>query len=296
MKIGFIGLGSMGTPLARLLLEAGFEVTVYNRTTAKAVDAANAGAQVADNPAAAAAGAQIVVSMLADEAAVQTILEGADGVLQHLPEGAIHIGMSTVSVAFSRHLAARHRERGQHYIAAPVFGRPDAAAAKRLWIVAAGPAEALRLAQPVLAAMGVGVSQLGEDPGLASTVKLAGNHLIAGMLQALGESFALVRKAGLSSERFLEIVNRLFKSPVYENYGRQIAGEMFTPPGFRLHLGLKDMRLVLAAADEGAVPMPLASLLHDRLLTALARGMGELDWSAVAQLAADDAGLSRRGE
>jgi len=292
MKIAFIGLGNMGGPMARLVLLAGFDVIVYNRTAAKAEPLREMGAKVAVTPGEAAARADIMVTMLADEAALRDILDGRDGAVAHLPRGALHIGMSTVSVAFSAQLAKRHAELGQAYLAAPVFGRPDAAAAKKLWVLAAGRADDIKRARPVLESMGQGVLEVGDDPAQANTMKLAGNYMIAGMLQSLGESFALVRKAGMPAAQFLDIVNKVFKSPVYENYGGQIAAERFSPPGFKMRLGLKDMRLVLAAADASETPMPLASLLHDRMLSAAARGMGDLDWSALGRLAAQDAGLS----
>lgn len=293
MKITFIGLGSMGAPMARLLIDAGYDVTVHNRTAAKAQAFAESGARVADTPREAVTEAEVLITMLADEHAVQDVLD--DG-LNALPRGALHISMSTVGVDYSRQLGERHVQHGQRYVAAPVFGRPEAAAAKKLWIVAGGHAEDRARARPLLDAIGQGVIEVGDDPISANTVKLAGNHIIAGMMQSLGESFALVRKAGVSAEQFLDIINRLFKSPVYENYGNNIVAEQFSPPGFKLRLGLKDMRLVLAAADASETPMPLASLLHDRMLGALVQGMGDLDWSVVGRLAADEAGLARKGE
>jgi 3-hydroxyisobutyrate dehydrogenase-like beta-hydroxyacid dehydrogenase len=293
MKIAFIGLGSMGAPMARLLIDAGHDVTVYNRTAAKAQGFAETGARVAETAKDAAADAAALITMVSDESALQDVLAGA---LPGLPRGALHISMSTVSVAYSRQLAERHAQLGQRYVAAPVFGRPDAAAAKKLWIVSAGHAEDRARARPLLEAMGQGVIEVGDDPVSANTVKLAGNHVIAGMMQSLGEAFALVRKAGVSAEQFMGIVNGIFKSPVYENYGRNIVDEQFSPPGFKLRLGLKDMRLVLAAADASETPMPLASLLHNRMLGAVIDGMGDLDWSVVGRLPADDAGLSRKGE
>ena len=199
---------------------------------------------------------------------------------------------ASVSVMFSAHLTKRHAQQGQHYIAAPVFGRPDAAAAKKLWIVAAGNVEDIKRARPVLECLGQGVLEVGDNPIQANTIKLAGNFMIGSMMEALGEAFALVRKADIPAEQLLEIINKVFKSPVYENYGGQIAAERFSPPGFKLRLGLKDMRLVLAAADASNTPMPLASLLHDKMLSAAARGMGDLDWSVIGRLAAEDAGLS----
>lgn len=296
MKTAFIGLGGMGAPMAKLLIDAGYHVNVYNRTTAKTQVFTETDARIAATAAEAASDADVLITMLADEQALEAVLEDTDGALASLPKDALHISMSTISVAYSRSLDERHAGRGQRYVAAPVFGRPDAAAAKKLWVVAAGRGDNLARARPLLEAMGQGVVEVGADPVLANTVKLAGNHVIGAMLQTLGESFALVRKAGVPAEQFLDIINRLFKSPVYENYGRQIVAERFTPPGFKLKLGLKDMRMVLAAADAGETPMPLASLLHDRMLGAVARGMGDLDWSVVARLAADDAGLAHKGE
>lgn len=294
MKVAFIGLGSMGAPMARLLVDAGFDLTVYNRSADKARPLQQAGAKVASTPREAAQGADVLATMVADDDALKTVLEGENGALQGLAEGAVHASMSTISVALATELAERHRTAGLHYVAAPVFGRPDAAAAKKLWVLAAGPADAIETARPTLEAMGQGVIELGDDPARANTVKLAGNYMISSMMHAMGEAFALTRKAGLPAEEFLQIINNVFKSPVYENYGRQIATEQFTPAGFKLRLGLKDLRLVLAAADASQAPMPLASLIHDRYLGAAARGESELDWSALGRLSADDAGLPRR--
>lgn len=294
MKTAFIGLGSMGAPMARLLLDAGFDVTVYNRSADKARPLQEAGAKVADSPRQAAEGAQLLITMVADDAALKAVLHGGDGALAALPAQAIHVSMSTISVALASELDAQHRESGWRYIAAPVFGRPDAAAAKKLWVLAAGGADAISEARPALEAMGQGVIELGEEATRANTVKLAGNYMISSMMEALGEAFTLSRKAGVEAEEFLQIINKVFRSPVYENYGRQIANEQFSPAGFKLRLGLKDLRLVLAAADDAQAPMPLASLLHDRYLGAVARGESELDWSALARLCADDAGLPRR--
>jgi len=294
MKVAFIGLGSMGAPMARLLVDAGFDVAVYNRSADKARPLEQAGARAAASAREAAEGADVLATMVADDQALKAVLRGEHGALQGLRQGAAHVSMSTISLALARELADEHREAGADYVAAPVFGRPDAAAAKKLWVLAAGPAQAIETARPVLEAMGQGVIELGDDPTRANTVKLAGNYMISSMMQAMGEAFALNRKAGVPAEEFLEIINNVFKSPVYENYGRQIATEQFAPAGFKLRLGLKDLRLVLAAADDAEAPMPLASLLHDRYLGAVARGESELDWSALGRLSADDAGLPRR--
>jgi 3-hydroxyisobutyrate dehydrogenase-like beta-hydroxyacid dehydrogenase len=212
--------------------------------------------------------------------------------VETLARGAIHIGMSTVSVALSERLAEMHTTRGQIYVAAPVFGRPEAAEAAKLWVVAAGAAEHLERCRPVFEAVGRGCSIVGADPWLANVFKLSGNFLIAAALESLGEAFALVRKSGGDVGQFLDIVNNaLFNSPVYAGYGGAVTKEQFTPAGFRLRLGFKDLRLVQEAAESAAVPMPLAGVLRDSFLAALARNEGDLDWAAVARIAAVQAGL-----
>ena len=289
MKLAFIGTGNMGAPMARNLLRAGHRVIVYNRTRAYAEPLLQEGAAWADSPAEAARDVEAVLTMLADDRAVE---EMAQGILETLPPGAIHMGASTISVACSKRLAERHAARGQAYVAAPVFGRPAAATAAKLWIVAAGAKEAVERCQPVFDALGRGSSVVGADPWLANAVKLAGNFLIAAALESMGEAFALVRKSGVDAGQFLEIINSaLFNSPLYANYGGAVANEQFAPAGFRLQLGFKDLRLVQEAAESAAVPMPLTGILRDRFLAALARAEGDLDWAAIARIAAVQAGL-----
>jgi 3-hydroxyisobutyrate dehydrogenase-like beta-hydroxyacid dehydrogenase len=244
---------------------------------------------LADSPADAARDAEAVVTMLADDPAVE---QAVQGFVETLGAGAIHIGMSTISVACSKRLAELHAARGQVYVAAPVFGRPVAAAAAQLWIVAAGARESIERCQPVFNALARGCSVAGADPWLANAVKLSGNFLIAAALESLGEAFALVRKSGVDAAQFLEIVNNaLFNSALYGNYGAAIAKEQFEPAGFKLRLGFKDLRLVQEAAESAAVPMPLAGVLRDHFLAAMARGEGDLDWAAVGRIAAVQAGL-----
>ncbi len=290
MEMGFIGLGAMGEPIARNLIKAGYSLQVYNRSRSRAEALMAVRAAVAETPAAA-AGAGVVATMLADDAAVEAVVFGEHGVLAGLPRGGVHISHSTISVNLSRRLAEAHKERGQFYIAAPVFGRPDAAQAARLVVVAAGPAEAVERCRGALEAIGRKLFVIGEDAPAANTVKLSGNFLIASMLEALGESFALLRKSGVEPASFMEIVSAFFQSPVYDNYGKIIAEQRYDPAGFKLRLGLKDVRLVLAASDDAAAPMPLASLVRDNLISGIAQGLGDLDWSAVARVAALKAGL-----
>lgn len=289
--IGFIGLGSMGAPMARNLAKAGYAVTVWNRTPPADEDLATQGLRRAATPAEAARSG-LVVTMVADDAALDAVTLGEQGLLAGLPPGGLHISMSTVGVHTAQALAQAHAAAGSAYLAAPVFGRPDAAAAAKLWIVVAGADADLARAAEVFAALGQGSFTVGSRPEQANTVKLAGNFLLMAMIEALGEAFALTAKAGVPARQVLDIVNgALIRSPVYENYGRIVINQAYDPAGFRLRLGLKDANLVLGAANAAAVPMPLASLVHDRLLGGVARGKGELDWAAMARLVADDAGL-----
>ncbi len=290
MKIGFVGLGQMGSGIARNLVKAGHEVHAYNRTASRAEELAADGAQVARTIADAAA-TGLVFTMLSDDHAVEQCVFGEDGILAALPRGGLHVSLSTISVDFSRRLAEEHAKRGQEYVASPVFGRPQFAESAQLLVVAAGPERAVQKARPLLEAIGRKLFVLGSDAPLANVLKLSGNFLIASMLEALSETFALAGKSGIEPLKCLEILNNIFQSPVYEIYGKIIAEERFEPPGFKMLLGLKDVRLALAAGEAAAVPMPLASLIRDHMISGIARGMGEIDWSAIARVVAEDAGL-----
>lgn len=292
MKIAFLGLGNMGAPMARHLLRAGHEVTVWSRTLSKAEGLRKEGAAVAPSPRDAAKAAEVAITMLADDHAVESSVLDAGGLLHSLPTGAVHISMSTISVALSRRLAEEHRALHQQYIAAPVFGRPEAAEAGKLFIVAAGPQEVIERCQPVLEAMGQRVFIMGEKPEMANVVKLSGNFLIASVVESLGEAIALTRKYGIDPHQYVEfLTNSLFAAPIYRTYGGIIAGQRYQPAAFKLRLGLKDIRLALAAAEAVDAPLPFASLIRDHILTAIARGMQDWDWSSTAKLAADNAGL-----
>ena len=279
----------MGSGMARNLVRAGHDVTVYNRSREKSE--AIEGARVADSPADAARGSEIVVTMLADDRAVDDVVFGDRGIASALRAGAIHISSSTISTALARRLAAVHASRNQGYISAPVFGRPEAAEAKRLVVAAAGPADLIERCRPVFDAIGRQTFVVGEEPWQANAVKVCGNFMIASMLESFGEAFATLRKAGVDPHTFLEIMNSLFASPVYANYGRTIADEQFEPAGFAVKLGLKDVRLVLQTAEECAAPMPFASVIRDHFLSAMAQGQSEMDWSSLALVAARQAGL-----
>lgn len=294
MKLGFIGLGSMGSAMAESLLSAGHDLVVYNRTPERAERLRLRGARVAATPREAARGVEAVVSMLSDDAAVESVTSGENGVLSGLAPGAVHVSSSTISVALSERLAAAHASAKQGYVSAPVFGRPDAAAARQLWVLAAGPRGDVDRCLPLLEAMGRGVSRLGDSATAANVVKLAGNFIIASMIEAVGEAFALARKAGVEPDAFLDVFGSVFaRSPIFERYAASIAKEAYEPAGFKARLGLKDVSLALAAGEALRVPMPLASLLHDHLLTAVAQGKGDLDWSVIARLASERAGLGK---
>ncbi|HEV3144476.1 MAG TPA: NAD(P)-dependent oxidoreductase [Gemmataceae bacterium] len=291
MKVGFIGLGRMGAAMTGSLLRAGHEVTVYNRTPSKAQAVIDRGARRADHLFDACQG-DAVITMLADDEAVEGMVYREGGVLQSLAKGTIHISMSTISVGLSERLADVHATRGHSFVAAPVFGRPDAADKGKLFIVAAGKPEVIDACVPLFDAMGQKTSRIGEVPQAANLVKLSGNFLIASILEALGEAMALVRKAGIDPRRYFELLtSTLFTGPLFTNYGGLIAEQKFQPADFAAPLGEKDIRLALAAAETLRVPMPMASLVHDRLQAVIARGGEQLDWSAIGQLAAADAGL-----
>ena len=291
MKIAFIGLGKMGTGMARNLLRAGHETAVYNRTREKAGSLASEGARVAASPADSCLGAEAVLTMLADDAALEQIVFADDGILSAMPENCVHVSHSTISAALARRLTQEHGSHGQGFLSVPVFGRPDAAGSGKLVVMPAGPPKYIERCRPLFEAIGRNTFVVGTEPWQANVAKVCGNFMIAAALESLAEAFATVRKAGIEPEAFLEPVNALFQSPVIAGYGKLIAREQFDPAGFALKLGLKDVRLTLAAAEECAAPMPMASVVHDHLLAALAQGQGELDWSSVALVAARNAGL-----
>jgi 3-hydroxyisobutyrate dehydrogenase-like beta-hydroxyacid dehydrogenase len=290
MKLGFLGLGQMGVGMAANLLKAGHDVTVYNRSPGKAAALVKLGATEAKTIADACTG-DAVFTMVADDNALRALAFGDGGIMASLPKNAIHISSSTIGVALSEELTAAHAKTGQRFIAAPVFGRPDAAAAAKLAIVAAGPAETLADCAPLFEAIGHRTFILGDTPPIANLVKLSGNFLIASVIETLGEAMALVGKAGVDLHAYLDMLtSTLFAAPVYKTYGNLIANGVFEPAGFAAPLGQKDIRLTLAAAEHLSVPMPVASLLRDRFLTLLAHGGETLDWSAIGKLAARDSG------
>jgi 3-hydroxyisobutyrate dehydrogenase-like beta-hydroxyacid dehydrogenase len=292
MDIGFVGLGKMGQGMAANLMKAGHRVTVYNRSPGKAEALVARGATAAGSIAEASS-AEVVFTMLADDRAVEAVALGEGGIVASLPAGATHVSSSTISVALSERLAAAHAEADQRYAAAPVFGRPEAAAAAKLFVIAAGAPQVLQPLSPLFDAIGQRTFVVSEQPHTANLVKLSGNFLIASAIESVSEAVALVAKAGVDRQQYVDILtSTLFAAPAYQTYGGLIARREFEPAGMAATLGLKDVRLVLAAAERLQVPLPVASVLRDRLLTLVATGGGLLDWSALAKLADRDAGIS----
>jgi 3-hydroxyisobutyrate dehydrogenase-like beta-hydroxyacid dehydrogenase len=292
MNVGFVGLGHMGAGMAANLLKVGHNVTVHNRTPTKAETLIAKGAKVAATVADVCRGNAVIVTMLANDEAVESVVLGRDGIVTNLAGGGLHVSSSTISVALSERLSDAHAKAGQRFLAAPVFGRPDVAAAGQLAIIAGGEADAVETAMPLLEAMGQKIFVISNVPKAANLVKLSGNFLIASVIESLGEALALVTKGGVDPARYIEILtSTLFDAPVYKTYGGMIAKGRFEPAGFAAPLGQKDIRLALAAADKLNVPMPVASLLRDRFLTLAANGGERLDWSAIGRLAASDAGI-----
>lgn len=291
MQIGWIGLGQMGLPMARNAINAGHQLTVYNRTPGKADELSKLGAAVVAS-AAEAAKSGFVVTMLSDDAATEEVIFGSGGVLAALGRGGTHVSMSTISVALAKRLTEAHKAAGQVYVSSPVFGRPDAAAAKKLVVVPAGPPDTLAKLQPLFDAIGQGTFIMGEEPAAANVVKLSGNFLIAAAIESMGEAVTLARKYGVDPKQYLGLItSTLFNAPVYKTYGGLIASDNYQPVGFKMALGLKDVRLVQAAADAVTAPMPVANIVRDRMMSGVARGRQNDDWASFARIIAEEAGL-----
>ncbi len=290
--IGFIGLGNMGEPMARNLLRAGYKLRVYNRTSTKAQALGREGAEVVAalrdviNP------DSIVVSMVSNDHALEEIVFGDKGIGDALGPGGIHISMSTISPQTAQKLSTHHEKKGTAYLAAPVFGRPEAAATKKLWICLAGDPKAKERATPVLQALGQQIFDFGDKPESANVVKLAGNFLIGSAIEAMAEAYTFAEKNGVSREKVADIFSQTFLAcPIYQNYGKVIATQDYQPAGFKVSLGLKDVNLLSSVAATSLTPMPLGSLLQERLLSAMSKGRADMDWTAMAIGASEDAGL-----
>jgi 3-hydroxyisobutyrate dehydrogenase-like beta-hydroxyacid dehydrogenase len=287
--VAFLGLGAMGGPMAAVLLEAGVALTVWNRSAAKAETLGQRGAAVAPTPAAAVSNTGIVISMLSDDDALAAVMDGPSGALQAMATGTLHISMSTVSAAGSEKLEQRHRERGLEFIAAPVFGRPQAAAQGALFVVAAGEPAAIDRAEPLLSLLGQRRFIVGDLPSQASAMKLAGNFMIMAAAEAIGEAMAVAEKAGIEPATVHEVITgSIFDAPIYHAYGAMLVEKRFFPAAFSAELGLKDMRLFDELAEAGRVPTPFLGVLRDRLRTVVNRHGPDTDWAAVGAIAGED--------
>ncbi len=293
--IGLIGLGNMGEPIGQRILQAGYPLRVWNRTAAKAEALVQAGATLAQSPAEAVEPGGIVLTMVSDDAALDRVTHGENGLLAKLGEGGIHISHSTVAASRALAMETAHEAVGATYLCAPVFGRPPTILAGKLAIALSGDPAAKKRVRPVLEAVSGKIVDFGETPGAANVVKLSGNFLIASAIESISEACALAEKSGVDRRQFIDLMaSTLFECPVYQIYGTGIADRRYEPFGFRLSLGHKDVNLVLGAAADADVPMPVASLVHDRLLSLMNRGHGDLDWTAVDIGVSEDAGLGEK--
>jgi 3-hydroxyisobutyrate dehydrogenase-like beta-hydroxyacid dehydrogenase len=292
MKVGFIGLGRMGQGMGQRILDAGHELVVYNRTPEKAANLQKAGARVAVSVADACRDRDVVITMVADDAALNEVTLAPGGIRDSLSKSAVHVAMGTHSAGAIQALAAVHAEKGQPFVAAPVLGRPDAAAAGQLVVVAAGAGEAIRRCDPVFQAMGRKTVEAGAKPEAALAIKLANNFVLGCAVQAMAEGFSLVRKYGVQPQVFYDVLTEgLFAAPAYKVYGKIIVEQEFDRPGFTTKLGLKDIKLALAAGELAHVPLPSGSVVRDRLIGAIAHGDGDKDWSVMAREQARACGL-----
>lgn len=292
MKVAFIGLGRMGQGIAGRVLQGGHALTVYNRTREKAAALEKAGARVADSIAQACADSEVVMTMLADDAALDIVTRGVGGIVASLPKGAIHMVMGTHGVDIVRELTLSHASAGQVLVAAPVLGRPDVAASGQLGIVAAGPVDAVNRCRALFEAVGKRVFEAGTVPEGATAIKLANNFALGCAIQTMSEAFALVRKHGVAPQALYDVMTEgLFAAPAYKVYGKIIVDEAYDKPGFTTLLALKDADLALAAGGAARVPLPSVNTLRDRLLSALAHGDGDKDWAVIAQQQARISGL-----
>ncbi len=293
MKVAFIGLGRMGQVMAARVLEAGHDLALYNRTVEKAAPLAQRGAKVAASIEQACQHGGVVLTMLADDRALEAVARGPGGLLASLPPEGIHVAMGTHQINTIRTLAEAHTSAGQRMVAAPVIGRPAVAVAGRLGIVAAGPAEAIQRVQPLFAVVGRRTFNAGPDPGIAPLLKLCNNLVLACAIEAMGEAFALVQKCGGPAETFREVLtDGLFACSAYESYSRHILDKAWGEVNLTAMLGLKDITSTLAAAEAARVPLPSANVCRDRMLGAIAHGDADKDWSVLALEQARSSGLA----
>lgn len=287
LKVGFIGLGSMGLPMAENLLKNDYEIVVYNRTKSKCQELNTKGAIIANTPAEAASHTDIIFTILSDDTAVENVVFGDEGILEGLQPGGIHVSISTISVHLAKKLSADHEHARQHFVSSTVLGRPEAAAAAALRFIVAGPEEARKKVMPILQMLGQDVFTVGDQAYLSNVAKLGNNFLLVSMLESLSEILVMVEKHGVEPKQFLEIINSLFASPVYNTYGKMIVNEQFDPAGFKLKLGLKDVNLMIDAANEVSTELPIATLAQSHYSYAIEKGWGDLDWAAIKKVLKD---------
>ncbi len=292
-KIGFIGLGNMGLPMAKNLIKAGYELQVYNRTAAKADELNQDKITICETPEAAASNVMFIVSMLSEDSILEEAVTGEHGLLKSIAKDAVHISMSTISPETSVKLSELHQQNGSYYLSAPVFGRPEAAAAQKLWVCVSGNTSIKEASKPILEAMSQGIFDFGEEAGKANVVKIAGNFMIMASMEMMAEAFTLGEKNGIDPKQMADFFgSTLFNAPIYQNYGKLIAGKSYEPVGFKAKLGYKDARLALSLSQKSEMPMPFAAAVHNRLLTAIAKGWGDRDWvEGFGHGVTDDAGL-----
>jgi 3-hydroxyisobutyrate dehydrogenase-like beta-hydroxyacid dehydrogenase len=292
-KIGFIGLGNMGIPMAKNLISAGYQLQVYNRTISKANELGAASVIVCQTPSAAADGVDIIITMLSDDETVKEAVLGEEGILKTFAKNGLHISMSTISPDTAQLLFKEHQNAGSSYLAAPVFGRPEAAAAKKLWICTSGDQQSKEIAKPVLENLGQGIFDFGEDAGGANVVKVAGNFMIMASLEMMAEAYTLAEKNGLDRMKVAEFFgSTLFNTPLFQNYGKLIAGKQYQPVVFKTKLGYKDARIAFKLSQQAENPMPTVSVVYNRLLSAVAKGWGDTDWvEGFGRGVSEDAGV-----
>jgi 3-hydroxyisobutyrate dehydrogenase-like beta-hydroxyacid dehydrogenase len=290
--VACIGLGRMGAGIAGSIQRAGFTLRVYNRTAAKMHPFVDEGATAAESPKDAATGADVVVTNLMDDASVLDTATGVDGVLAGLGAGRIHIDTTTISPRFARHLAEVHAEHGSRFVAGPVVGRPDVAAKGELRTFLGGEAEAIEECRPVVDAYTSLAINLGEDPGLASSMKLAINYTLVATVELMGQVFAFGEKSGISPEMLNLVMGAFFGQPALQEYAQLIRSRDFSDPGFALSGAMKDVELMMQAAGDIRVPLPFGSIVRDKLLSAAAGGMEDLDWAVISEISRTQAGLA----
>jgi 3-hydroxyisobutyrate dehydrogenase-like beta-hydroxyacid dehydrogenase len=292
MKIGFIGVGRMGNAIAGRIKDAGLDLVVYDSIPEMTKPFAAAGVPVADGLKECCGDRDIVITMLPDDAALEQVTLGPGGVCDSLPAGSIHMMMGTHGPAAVGACAERHESRGQLSVATPVLGRPDVAAAGQLGIIIGGPAAAAQRCKPVIDVIARRIFEAGDKPEYAAVVKLANSLVLACAIEAMGEGFSLVRKYGVDAKVLYDVMTEgLFAAPAYKGYGKLIAEEDYGTVGFTVALGLKEIRLILSAADKQHVPLPAAHVVHDRLLSLIANASGGKDWAFIAHEQAKGAGL-----